>query len=56
MYEMLLNYRHGNYHPIGTLSALSDVSKDDIADGLRNGYFRWVETPKVDVPPKAGAK
>ena len=53
MYQMLLNYRHGSYYPIGTQSALADVSKEAIAEGLEKGYFKLVSPPE---PTAKGTK
>lgn len=48
MYEMLVNYRHGAYYPIGTMSALSDLSKEAIEEGINSAFFKLV-APSVPV-------
>lgn len=48
MYEMLVNYRHGAYYPIGTIAALSDLSKEAIEEGINSAFFKLV-APSVPV-------
>lgn len=51
MYEMLVNYRHGAYYPIGTMSALSDLSKEAIEEGINSAFFKLVAPSDPVIPP-----